>query len=271
MDETRFLDALRTVRLGRVLTALPVVESTNDLALQAIRDGSVVDGAVFLAGRQTHGRGTHDRQWFSNHDEGLWYSLVVMEPLPVAPLSFLPGIALVEVLVRHYQIDAHLKWPNDVLVDDRKLAGFLVESQQMPDGRTAWVIGCGINVNQRSFESPIQQHAVSMRLCTGQGHGIDELLRHHLEAMERLWLARADLVDLWPRHSRMPGRWVRAELKGRSVVVLVLGLSAEGHLLVQHEDGQRQVFVSHSELNLTYGSFGSYEMGGERGQLGPGR
>ncbi len=274
VDPDRFAASCPTRRFGRALHWYPVTDSTNDRAIAAIRAGTVATGDVFVAERQTRGRGTGERSWYSNHGEGLWYSLVVHEPVAVAPLSFLPGIALVDVLRRDYGVDAHLKWPNDVLVDDRKIAGFLVESQQAQDGRLAWVVGCGIDVNQRDFEPQIRDIAVSLLLCTGRAHAIDELLRRHLVAMERLYDSGVDLVAAWPSRARMIGRWMSARVRDRESHVYVHGLTPEGHLRVEHEDGRRETWVSHTDLSLRFAQRfePDYGIGGvDSGQLGPAR
>jgi BirA family biotin operon repressor/biotin-[acetyl-CoA-carboxylase] ligase len=248
MDARSFQAELTTRAFGRALHWVASTGSTNDDALRALRNAEAPHGSVLVAGRQNGGRGTGGRHWLSDHEDGLWFTLVVHEPLPVQPLSFLPAIALVDLVREEYRVDAHLKWPNDVLVEERKLAGFLVESQRMPSGGIGWAIGCGINVNQIGFEPAIRDTAVSLWLCTGRRHELPGVLAGLLARMERLWLERADLVALWPARSRMPGSRLRGRLHGQPIDVLVEGLSPEGHLRLRHDDGRLEDIAAHADL-----------------------
>ena len=239
-----------TRRLGQRVEFAEEVDSTNDQAVAALRGGRLPEGTAFVAARQSRGKGTGGNRWYSSDDQGLWTSIILQEPVRHHPLSFLPCIALVDVLRDGFGIAAHLKWPNDVLVGDRKLAGCLVESQQQPDGGTAWVLGLGVNVNQTCFEPPIADIAVSMRMVTGATHRRSELFRALVARMEELYDDERSLVERWRELTEMLGRRVRLRRDGRSVLVTALDLTAEGHLQVLREDGEREEWLARVEFEV---------------------
>ncbi len=249
MDAAALTRGLTTARFGQRIAFARQVDSTNTRALAALEADVVPEGTVFVAESQSRGRGTAGRKWYSDAD-GLWLTLVLQEPLRAAPLSFLPGIALVDVLRDGYGIDAHLKWPNDVVVEDRKLSGSLIESQRQPGGRVAWAVGIGINVNQSRFPEPIADLAVSLRLATGRAHRREELFQRLMVGLEQVYDRTPDLVPAWRARSRMLGRRIGVVRGERAFAVTALDLTAHGHLLVVRDDGGREEWVASADLRL---------------------
>jgi BirA family biotin operon repressor/biotin-[acetyl-CoA-carboxylase] ligase len=243
-------DGLTTAWLGRALSFVDVVDSTNRWAADELAARVQSDGAVFVASRQTRGRGTGGSLWCSDDPDGLWFSVVVHEPVRTAPLSFLPGVALVDLVREELGVDdVHLKWPNDVLSADRKLAGILLESQRQVDGRQAWIMGIGVNVNQAHLPNAAGA-AVSLRLLTGRRLRIEAVFQRLLARVEQLYDERADLIALWRERSRMIGKRVRATRRGDAAWVHVLGIDANGHLQVVRDDGMRETWVSSADLDI---------------------
>ncbi len=242
---------LKTERFGRSLVLRDLVDSTNASAVAAMREVIVPEGTAFVARRQAHGKGTGGRSWLSDDPDGLWFSLVLQEPIKRHPLSFLPGIALVDLLREEYGIATSLKWPNDVMVEGRKLCGVLVESQLQPGGAMGWVVGVGINVNHERLPDPISDIAVSMRLATGQRFDLPSLFALLMNRLEGLYDEGADLVAMWETRSDMIGRRVEARRDGKVSHVTVTGVSAEGHLQVVFDDGRTQAWASATGLEIS--------------------
>lgn len=248
MDAAAWIDGLKTQRLGRHVVYAEAVDSTNVRAAAALAEGALPEGVAFVASRQLRGKGTGSNRWHSDDDHGLCASVVLHEPLAVQPLSFLPAIALVDVLRADYGVDAHLKWPNDVLVGERKLSGMLVESQVQPDRRLAWIVGIGVNVNQTGFGPEIRDLAVSMRMVTGRTHSRVELFQRLMLRMERLYDSREDLVPMWRERTEMLGKRIAARRQGERMLVTVVGVSPQGHLLVVRDDGEPEEWVARVEI-----------------------
>lgn len=155
-----------------------VLDSTNDYCLRAqeeLRSGSVV-----MASYQTLGKGTQGRKWSSDRDENLLFSILYKdEPFISSPL-FSHRIALAIVFaLREYDLMPQIKWPNDILVDHRKIAGILIETS----GRTC-VVGIGVNVNQTTFPQDLRMPATSLIQQVKQRHEPLALLLKVLDALD---------------------------------------------------------------------------------------
>ena len=252
MNERSFRRGLQTTVFGQHLIFYPVTDSTNTRAKELMSRETVPQGTVVVAERQTAGRGTGGHRWESAAPDSLLFSLVLQPPLRHQPLSFLPGVALARTLRERYAIDAHLKWPNDVLVGDRKLAGILCEGVSQAQAQPAWVVGVGINVNQRTFPESIRDIAISMRHVSGTSYSIETLLQDYLFEMEQLYHSEENLVDAWQQYTRMVGKTIRTTRHGtaESVNVKVLGLSPEGYLRVEYADGCCETWMSTAHLDI---------------------
>ena len=223
-------------------------DSTNQQALDAIQRGGVPHGSVFFADAQSAGRGTAGNRWESPPGEGLWFSVVLVDP--PQPLAFAPAIAIVDVCRRECGIDAHAKWPNDVLVENRKLAGVLIESTER-DGQRQWVVGVGLNVLQREF--PTSLGATSLWCETQRAWDRVEVYCRVLRRLGEA-LSERDLIAAWRARCRMFGSRVTAEKRSRDGVrqgvVELLGLDVHGHLRVRWDDGDEEVVIAASEWDL---------------------
>lgn len=186
-------EALRRERgtsLGTPLVLHAVTASTNDDALAAARQGAP-HGATFVAEQQTRGRGRRGRSWFAVEGESLLCSVLLRTPLPaeaVAALSLAAGLAVREAVAA--QLPDHegrgligVKWPNDVWVGKKKIAGVLAESQIQGGVLAAAVVGFGVNVMTAAFPDAIQQSATSMSLL-GATAAREVLLADVLRALE---------------------------------------------------------------------------------------
>jgi BirA family biotin operon repressor/biotin-[acetyl-CoA-carboxylase] ligase len=248
MNAESLAAGLTTERFGRRIVFAETMASTSEAAAAALAGEDLPEGTVFVASRQTRGKGTGGNRWLSSDSEGLCVSLVLQEPIARQPLSFLPALALVDVLRERYAVSAHVKWPNDVLVEERKIAGILVETQMQPSRRTAWIVGIGVNVAQTAFDDEIEGRAVSLRMATGRRHARTELFHLLMARMEQIFDARADLVELWRQRTRMIGRRIVAQRAGRALAATVLGITPSGHLQVVLDDGAREEWVARVDI-----------------------
>ena len=252
MDRQDLLDQLTTGVLGRPLFLYDSTDSTSTQATLALASGRVGHGAAFVAARQTAGRGADGSRWESSEADGLWMSLVLESPAPstAAALALMPGIAVAAVLRDSWGIDAHLKWPNDVMVGTRKIAGVLVESRRVASGGLSHVVGIGVNLHQTSFPAPLRHSAVSARMVRGDRLPTPIFFGQLMSAIEALWAEPATWVDLWLSRTRMIGR--RATLHDglgeRSVDVV--GVSREGALQVRGQDGEVEQIISRTGLDV---------------------
>jgi len=221
------------------------IDSTNDRARDLAAEGAA-DVAV-LADRQRAGRGRLDRDWAAPSG-GIWLSLVVRPDLPAARIPLLTMAAAVATArtAREAGVDAGIKWPNDVLVagDERKLAGVLTELEGEAD-RVSWVVlGVGVNANVDAGALPARATSVREQVGDVERRLFVQRLLEEFHAL------RADpdrIVDAWAKLALTPGREVRVETAGETVVGRAAEVVDPGALVVDTDDGRRRIHAGDCE------------------------
>lgn len=243
-DRDRFAARLGTARLGRELVVLDSTPSTNDDAWDALGRG-MPDGVAVVAGAQTRGRGRGGREWA--HAPGLGLALSVALRLGrdsrlagAVPLA--AGLALARASAV-LGVRAVLKWPNDLLVDGRKLAGVLCEMRAAPGGGEAVVVGAGLNVGQRAADFPpeLREAATSLALC-GSKASREDAAAEFLNAFEPLYERlrqgrRAEVLDAWSALAGFWGEPVTVRAPSGPVTGVAQRLDSEGGLVLRLESG----------------------------------
>jgi BirA family biotin operon repressor/biotin-[acetyl-CoA-carboxylase] ligase len=231
--------------LGMPRIDLESCASTNDEAARLARAGAK-HGTVVIAEQQTAGRGRDGRPWASPRGRGLYLSAVVRPPLPLAdvpPMTLAIGVGLCDA-VRAAGVPAALKWPNDMLVGTRKLAGVLVEAQSQGSRLEAVIVGIGINLTSpEPGELPPEIAARAVSLEEVAGSPIDreafiETLLAHVEHWVDHYTAVGleDVIPAWSERMAH-GLDARAIVNGLPVVGMMVGLDGDGSLLLRDADG----------------------------------
>lgn len=220
------------------------VGSTNDEA-RALAEAGDAGPLAVVAEAQTRGRGRRGRTWLSERG-GLYLSALFTPPIPAPRLGLLPlaaGLAVAET-VEGLGLAPELRWPNDLLVGGRKLAGVLCESRLRPDGALAWVIvGIGVNVRQ----PPAAVAAAGGVTLAELGRGgppslLGGLVLEALEAAaDRAGAAPERLVAAWSRRATMLGKPVLLETTGGLVAGTAERVGPAGALVVRTADGVREI------------------------------
>ena len=226
------------------------IGSTNTAAMAAAADGAP-EGSVFLAEEQTAGRGRGANSWQSPRSTGIYCSAVVRPTLPpseVLVLSLAAGLA-VQAAIRQVasRVDADLKWPNDILIDGKKVCGILTEMNAEATRVRYIVVGIGINVNQSSFPKELQ--ATSLRLATGSEWSRVELVAALLKSLHREYRqllegpdARESILRRFAENSSwVRGKAVRIEENGSGFEGTTEGLDFRGFLQVRTSKGTQTV------------------------------
>lgn len=222
---------------------LDEVGSTNDVALQLARDGAPEE-TVVVAGRQLKGRGRRGREWWDEPGASAMLSIVVYPNTPLAEvgqLAFVASLGAAECLSESCGLNVSLKWPNDVLMRDKKLGGILVETSPV-SGRTAAIIGIGVNVNQRAFPPDLADTATSIALEYGTSLDPTQLseslaLRVLDNYSQLLRDGFKEILTRWRKY--MWGAGLRVEIQSESGPVegIIAGVDETGALLVRVTDG----------------------------------
>lgn len=218
--------------------------STNDLAREWAEAGAE-DLSLVGTDRQLHGRGRGQRAWLSTPGKSLTFSLVILptgEERAHLPLfSPLIGVALCEILVEA-GLSARIKWPNDVLVGGKKVAGILAEASSNADQRVSVVLGVGINL---SNYADVHSEGINYPAATLADAGYEpdrfQLLSGLLKRfiLLRKALGSAEFLRRWERHLAFRGELVRLlPAAGGEVIGVLEGLSAGGELLMRTEEGE---------------------------------
>lgn len=241
LDRVPALVAERSLRLGAPFERADVSGSTNDDAKAGAKAGAP-HGALWLAESQQAGRGRQGRRWESPAGENLLFSLLLRipcAPVRVPPLSLVVGLAVRDAVAAALGDDAavKVKWPNDVLVRGRKIAGVLVESQVSGMRVESLVVGVGLNVHTRDFPPELAARATSVALEGGRADRA-AILVDVLAGLDRD-LDRAAHLGLGAVHPRLLAHdaLVGRRVTGDGASGVASGVDVEGRLLVRGDDG----------------------------------
>jgi len=254
MELMTLKEALSDLPLGGVRYS-PRIGSTNDEAASWCEAGAP-DLALIVADEQTHGRGRLGRCWQTPPGAALAFSLVLYPPfgpgvetppdLLLVRLNGLGGLAVSQVLSERYGLDAEIKWPNDVLLERRKVAGVLTEARWQGDVLQAAILGIGVNVRPEAIISLPEESFPAACVETILGRQVDrtQLLHAILERLLawRIRLGSREFLQAWEERLAWRGEWVEigaAQPMQALGQVLMQGLNEDGSLRVSDRQGQR--------------------------------
>ena len=164
-------------RLTPQILRFDSLPSTNLEAARLAGDGAA-EGLCVVAREQTAGRGRLQRQWVSPQGAGLYFSILLRPQFDLSLwplLTLLASVAVHDALREACGLGTDIKWPNDILANEKKLCGILAETVETPQGR-AVVIGIGINLTKHAFPEALEAVATSVETATGQAHDLESLL-----------------------------------------------------------------------------------------------
>jgi len=217
--------------VGSKVFHLNEVDSTNEYIKQILQGSP--EGTVVVADTQTAGKGRLGKTWFSP-EGGLWMSVLLQHP-DNCLLPLTAGVSICEAF-QSYDISPRIKWPNDVLLNGKKIAGILTE---IIDDRA--ILGIGINLNVQQFPAELREKASSVFIETKKHFSTQSFLQHLCKAVnENYQLLKDERIDdllaKWRSCSIMLGRDVRIELPGKTVIGKVLDIDRQGALIVVRAD-----------------------------------
>jgi BirA family biotin operon repressor/biotin-[acetyl-CoA-carboxylase] ligase len=248
-DEIVGLDievGLNTRIVGRSVVSFECIPSTIDEAASMARDGAV-EGTVVVAERQSGARGRLGRKWSSPGGVGVWTSIILRPAIPPrdAPkLTLLAAVSIATVLREQYSIGAEIKWPNDVLVADRKICGALTELLAEQDAVKYLITSFGLNVNQTRSKFPpeVRDIATSMRLESGRKLDRPEVFRRVLREFDKRYVGftergGGEILDEWRALSGTLGKRVTVQLGKERIEGVAKDIDDDGSLLLDTGSG----------------------------------
>lgn len=246
--------------LGTPHLRFDTISSTNQEARDRVRSGAT-EGTLITARHQTAGRGRLDRRWTDSPDQSVLASYILYparHPEEWGGLPLLAGLAVRDAVSEWITTPVTLKWPNDVLVEGKKLCGILVESGRLGD--RGWVVlGIGINVRQRGFEGEYRIPPTSLLLESGRHADVDDVLSavtRALSAMYAQWAQEGNawMIDEWKKVSGMIPSDITLEEEGGHRRVRAVDIGTDGSLIVENAQGTREsVFAGDIALRPAQG------------------
>jgi BirA family biotin operon repressor/biotin-[acetyl-CoA-carboxylase] ligase len=242
----------KTRVIGRDIRVFQETTSTNDIIEKFARDG-VKEGVVVFAESQTKGRGRLGRKWASPAKKGLWFSLLLrpdLRPQETTQLTVASATALRRAIGSQTGLDPEIKWPNDILVRGKKVAGILTEMNAEVDRLKYVIVGIGIDVNlsPRDFPPDLKKIATSLKIELGKTVSRAELavsILRELDIDYQRVCAKDfdDVAEEWEKHCKTIGEEVVIRTGPREIRGRAESLAEDGALLLRTEHGRPERIV----------------------------
>jgi BirA family transcriptional regulator, biotin operon repressor / biotin---[acetyl-CoA-carboxylase] ligase len=253
--------SLQTSFVGKQIIYKEIVGSTQSLAKSLAETNQISHGAVIIAQEQKRGKGRLKRRWISPKG-GLWLSIILQPLVPPARITLLPlvaALAACDSIRETTELDAKLKWPNDVLINGKKVAGILLDASLNADDVSYVIIGIGINANVEASAISSQLKG-NLQFITSikdeLGHDIHRLVltRLLLEKLEKYYLEleydAAVILRKWKQRSDMLGRQVKVMEGKRIISGTAIDINDDGSLLVKTDKGK--INIATGDVQVRY-------------------
>lgn len=238
---------LHTKVLGREIISYKRLDSTNDAAYELAEKG-IKEGTVILAEEQVKGKGRHGRSWTSPAKGGVYMSCVLrpdMTPNEISRITLIAAVSVAKAVRKVTGLPATIKWPNDILINGKKVCGILTEMKAEQDVIDFIILGIGINVNTSHRHLPKGASSLKEEMHSGRpDHAISriELVRMVLEELEiDYFLLKSSgsrpIIEEWKHLSAMLGARVKVIMQNRSFEGLAHDLDPDGALVIRLESG----------------------------------
>lgn len=237
---------LETKTLGKRIHYQESVESTQKIAHQLANEGAQ-EGTLIIAEEQVSGKGRLMRSWHSPKFTGIWMSLILRPKIPLhqAPqLTLLAAVAVAQAIEDVTNLQPQIKWPNDILINRRKVTGILTEMQAESDRIHSVIIGIGMNINQQIEDFPVdlQEKASSLLIESGAQVSRAKVIQRVLIRMEDLYTLYLQegfmpIKILWESYAISLGQVIKASTVNDTIVGKALGITDAGVLLLEDNLG----------------------------------
>jgi BirA family biotin operon repressor/biotin-[acetyl-CoA-carboxylase] ligase len=244
---------LKTSIIGKRILHYSEITSTQDIADKIARDGAE-EGTCVIAEKQTSGRGRMSRNWASPFKDGVYISIILrpnLKPLHIIQVPLIAGVALVKAIQKTVNLEPSIKWPNDIFISGRKVAGILTEVNCDIDTVHYIILGMGINVNTRKIALPKEVKDIATSLSHECGHEVSrvDFLQSLLSELEKVYTEFVsngfeNIGRQWMTYNNTIGSNISVK-DGRNVFEgKAVRIDEDGFLIIQTEDGQTQRIIS---------------------------
>lgn len=220
-------------------------DSTNTRA-KALADNGAPEGTLVVSEMQKEGRGRKGRGWFSPSGEGIYASLILIPsiaPRDAPQITLLTAVAGAETLISLTQLKVSIKWPNDILVNGKKIAGILTEMRAQMGVIDYVVVGLGLNVSTRRFPHDIRGRATSLLIETGEHFSRAGIIREYLRWYEEYYellkgVGFEPVLERWKELADIIGRQIMISVNSQKYVASVQGIDKDGALILEDTKGE---------------------------------
>lgn len=240
---------LNTNIIGKKILHFETIESTNNYAKKIALEE--LDGTVIISEEQTKGRGRVGKQWYSKSGEGIWMSIILKPniiPQKAPFITLIAGASIVKALNK-LGVETFIKWPNDITINNKKVAGILTELSAEVDKINYIVLGIGINTKTMKFSQEISEIATSLHK---EGYEISrvDIVKAILEEFEKLYLqyvnenVRKETLSICRKYSAIIGKDIYLIKEDEKELVRCLDINDDGNLIVRNENNIIQEIIS---------------------------
>ncbi len=258
IDKTQISNHLNTKTFGHTVYSFESIDSTNTFAKQ-LKNVEAPHGTIVISEEQTSGRGRLQRNWISPAGENLLFTIILYPDFDFDKISLLPfagSLAIADAIDSITGLSATCKWPNDVLINRKKVCGMLLETSLGNSVQEKIVLGIGLNVNQKEFPDDLKFKASSLQIESGIIVNRVALLQKILEELEN----RYEQLSHFPAQRLLNDWRMKALLFGKKITVLenefsytatAIDINEDGSLIIEMEDGhKRNIFAG--DVSLAY-------------------
>jgi len=244
---------LTTKWMGKRIHYFPSIDSTNSKAYQLALEGAE-EGEVVIAESQLEGRGRLGRHWLSPPFLNLYLSAILRPQIPpqrASLITLMAAVATADAIQKYSGLLPLIKWPNDILLGDRKIAGLLNEIHSEMDRIHFVILGIGVNLNmnEKMFSKEIRGVATSLKREMGETISRKVFLWSLLEALERWYViflkeGGASVLEAWREKAKIEGKRVKVTSFGETLVGTAVGVDSDGALILKTKNGEQKRIVA---------------------------
>jgi BirA family transcriptional regulator, biotin operon repressor / biotin---[acetyl-CoA-carboxylase] ligase len=206
---------------------------------------------LVIAQHQSQGQGRHQRRFHSAKGKGIYMSLLLKHEHISSFAAMSVPVAIIQAIKTCLNLEAQIKWPNDIYLQDKKLAGVLIETQQATQATEDdfMIIGIGINLYEQDFPEDVQKTAAALQMFTSQVIHYDDILISLIRSLDDYLDQKDEVIRIYRQHLYKKNQWVEVLNDQIFYEAMIIDISSEGHLLVKSKDGRIHQLVS-SEIRI---------------------
>lgn len=253
LTENEILENLNTKYIGRNIIHFDTIDSTNNKAKELASLGEL-EGTIIISEEQTVGRGRLGRTWVSPKYKGIWMSIILRPNISPQDASKVTQIGAAAVLkaIRDLELEAFIKWPNDIVLNKKKVCGILTEMSAEIDKINYLVVGIGINVNIDEYEFPkeLKNMATSLKGVSYEKIDRKNLISDILNNFEKLYgeliskNSIDDTIRICKEYSVLLGKEVKIIKNNEEIIAKAIDINKDGNLVVKYESGEIDNIIS---------------------------